>query len=81
MDYGAVDLGFVHVGDGGFGVDGGVEEDVGCAAVGHDFGRMLVSLRVFRVGKGSATYIDGSWGAQCLLWIRRCRKSRVDGSR
>ena len=43
MDYGAVELSFVHVGNGGFGVGGGVEEDVSCAAVGHDFGWMLAS--------------------------------------
>lgn len=33
---GAVDLRFVHVGDGGFGVGLVVVEDVGGAAVGHD---------------------------------------------
>ncbi len=37
VDDGAVELGFVHVGDGGFGVGCVCVEDVGCAAVGHDW--------------------------------------------
>lgn len=37
-DDGAVELGFVHVRDGGFGGGRGGVEDVGCAAVGHDCG-------------------------------------------
>jgi len=32
----AVDLGFVHVGNGGFGVGFALVEDVGCAAVVSD---------------------------------------------
>lgn len=43
-DDGAVELGFVHVRDGGFGGGGGRVEDVGCAAVGHDWWRERVSL-------------------------------------
>jgi len=37
-DEGAVELGFVHVRDGGLGGGAGRVEDVGCAAVRHDCG-------------------------------------------
>ena len=37
MNYGAVELGFVHVGNGGFGVKGVFIENIGCSAIGHDY--------------------------------------------
>lgn len=36
VDDGAVELGFMHVRDGRFGLAGGVVENVGCASVRHD---------------------------------------------
>lgn len=41
VDCCAVDLGLVHVGYGGLGVKFLGEEDVGCAAVGVDWGRLV----------------------------------------
>lgn len=51
-DEGAVELGFVHVRDGGFGGGGGRVEDVGCAAVGHDCGGWRGWLLVGGLGFG-----------------------------
>lgn len=43
-DDGAVELGFVHVGDGGFGGGGGGVDYVGGAAVGHDCSSSSISF-------------------------------------
>lgn len=61
-DNGAVELGFVHVRDGGFGGGGGRVEDVGCAAVGHDWRRERVSL----VGWGGDGELVGGGGRRTL---------------
>lgn len=51
MDDGAVELGLVHMRDGGFGGGCGGVFDVGCAAIGIDwFGGVSLFARVLKEG-------------------------------
>lgn len=70
-DDGAVELGFVHVRDGGFGGGGGGVDYVGRAAVGHDWSSRS-SISFFVAGRGAMTAIslnkkEGGGEVHCLL--------------